>query len=184
MRTTLICAAACLLAGCANPPPQPRTAEQVQTGTTSRTSDFDALITYNSPISVLKIDRGSRYIDTVTWHVRAWQDKKTKAIQARQLYVMVEYGEGPASWRFYNSVNFRGGRVQATQKILSRPSCHRYGCDFTEVVGVDLAPAQWAELLQAGTEVRLNSQQYAGREVIIAVPADYARAVDAAIAAR
>lgn len=176
MRLWYAMVAATLLSGCvASAPQQPRTAEQVSAGVKKDDTKFDSLIRHVGPSVTYSVQRPGLGSDDITWTVRAFTSKTNGATE-RQLYARVMHSD--KRWRFFNSASFVGGDLAKTVRIDSTPSCHRYGCTLTEVVGVDLPDQKWRAATGAGLEVRLNAQS--GGHVVIKIPAEYISGFDQA----
>jgi hypothetical protein len=125
--------------------------------------DFKKLVNYKGP------NVAREWGDFV--FIRAWKNEKTANI-SYQIYVEDYYS---GDWRFYNTAYDSNGERLSTTLISRKVSgCSRYGCSYTEHVGLDITREYLEKNKESGIKFKLSGK--AGEE-IFSIPGSYVQAI-------
>jgi len=160
-----------VLSGCA-PNYANKTATEVRSAVKVKQTAFDPQRQFTGPPIVLH----NRYANDWAWgisesitaHLRSWQDPDHPEITTHQLYTSVVYQAG---WRFYISANFKGGAGAQFSKIDSDVSCSKDGCSYSEDFGVAVSHDFLEKHRTTGFEIQANAKS--SHKTVIAIPANY-----------
>ena len=103
--------------------------------------------------------------------IRAWKFEKTSEVEF-QIYV-ADYYDG--KWRFYDSAyDSNGERLDVVLISRNVDSCRRYGCSYTEHVGLNITKEYLERNKNSGINFKLTGK--AG-EAVFLIPGTYVQAI-------
>lgn len=138
---------------------QPARAEELQYGARIE-------VTYDEFKKVTAIEGSQLKDKDALIFLRAWKSdtESTKF----QLYVVDSYG---GKWRFYaDAWDSDGKKMPVTLINREVENCSRYGCVYTEHVGIEVKRDYLQTRLTSGIRLKISGN---GGEVVISVPASY-----------
>ena len=102
--------------------------------------------------------------------LRGWKDLKSKSGapgEGFQIYVATVHG---GRWHRYSSAWDSGGKQLETRSLGNDVDCSRYGCSYSEDVGVDITRAYLEAHRGSGLSLKVSGS---GGEVVVRVPGGY-----------
>jgi hypothetical protein len=159
-----IVATVLMLSACVAPGPKINIndSQSVASSVTVQRDDFKKLIRYTGP-NAAKDDGDVLYL-------RAWKTEKTGEI-LYQIYI-ADYYSG--EWRFYNSAyDSNGERLETTLISRDVDRCSKYGCSYTEHLGLNITKEYLEKNKGSGINFKLSGK--AG-EAIFFIPGTYVQA--------
>ena len=102
-----------------------------------------------------KVDLFNNY-DYQDYFLRSWKDKNNGLIQ-HQLYLSLKYTAD--NWRNYYSASFsNGSQVDITLISTDAVSCSTSGCDYTEIMELNLSDDFLRSNMEKGVSILFNSK--------------------------
>jgi hypothetical protein len=127
--------------------------------------DFKKLVTVVSP-TVRGVMDGGQY----DVFLRGWKDLKSRTRTTSdgfQIYVATVHG---GRWHRYSSAWDSGGSQLETRSLGNDVDCSRYGCSYSEDIGIDVTRAYLEAHRGSGLSLKVSGS---GGEAVVRVPAGY-----------
>lgn len=139
-----------LLTGCMRPITE-FSASEVSQNVTYTSDPYSSLDTYVG----MRVGGYEYMIGTTYYRVRSFK-AKSGIITSHQIYVDIGYTDG---WQFYDKASLLGGKTLETD-VISRDvtSCNSYGCDFNEIIGINLSDEEFRSYASTGMKIKLYAK--------------------------